>query len=106
MTQHGTATVTPNQHSVEHLDLLPAIHRELQRLKELLEGRGTAGADGSILLTPPQAAHRLGVSLRQVENFIAKGELASVKLGASRRIDSADLDRFIEDRKGRADASA
>lgn len=101
MTQHGTATVT---HGVEHLDLLPAIHRELQRLKELLEVGGTA-ADGPVLLTPPQAAHRLGVSLRQVENFVARGDLPSVKMGASRRIDSADLAAFVEARKGRADAN-
>lgn len=40
------------------------------------------------------AAH-LAVSDRTIRNWIRRGELPSYKLGASRRIDPADVDDFL-----------
>lgn len=40
------------------------------------------------------AAH-LAVSDRTIRNWIRRGELPSYKLGASRRIDPADVENFL-----------
>lgn len=44
----------------------------------------------------------LAVSDRTIRNWIRRGELASYKLGASRRIDPADVDAFLESRREEA----
>lgn len=44
-------------------------------------------------------AHYLAVSDRTIRNWIRRGELASYKLGTSRRIDPADVDAFLEARR-------
>jgi excisionase family DNA binding protein len=41
----------------------------------------------------------LAVSDRTIRNWIRRGELASYKLGASRRIDPGDVDAFLEARR-------
>lgn len=41
----------------------------------------------------------LSVSDRTIRNWIRRGELPSYKLGASRRIDPADVDAFLEVRR-------
>jgi excisionase family DNA binding protein len=52
----------------------------------------------NILLSPRDAAERLGVSVRYLHLLLARGELASIKLGRLRRIPAAALDRFVEER--------
>jgi excisionase family DNA binding protein len=44
-------------------------------------------------------ADYLAVSDRTIRNWIRRGDLASYKLGASRRIDPADVDAFLEERR-------
>jgi excisionase family DNA binding protein len=44
----------------------------------------------------------LAVSDRTIRNWIRRGELPSYKLGASRRIDPADVDAFLEARREEA----
>jgi len=44
----------------------------------------------------------LAVSDRTIRNWIRRGELPSYKLGASRRIDPADVDAFLEARRDEA----
>jgi excisionase family DNA binding protein len=46
----------------------------------------------------------LAVSDRTVRNWIRRGELPSYKLGASRRIDPADVATFLERRREEAAA--
>jgi excisionase family DNA binding protein len=41
----------------------------------------------------------LAVSDRTIRNWIRRGELPSYKLGASRRIDPADVDAFLAQRR-------
>ncbi|HWI94505.1 MAG TPA: helix-turn-helix domain-containing protein [Solirubrobacterales bacterium] len=41
----------------------------------------------------------LAVSDRTIRNWIRRGELPSYKLGASRRIDPADVDTFLAQRR-------
>jgi len=47
-------------------------------------------------------AEYLAVSDRTIRNWIRRGELPSYKLGASRRIDPADVDAFLEARRAEA----
>ena len=47
------------------------------------------------LLKVPDVVERLGVSRAKVYELMASGELRSVRVGGSRRIESDDLDRFI-----------
>jgi excisionase family DNA binding protein len=44
----------------------------------------------------------LSVSDRTIRNWIRRGELPSYKLGASRRIDPADVDAFLALRREEA----
>lgn len=48
------------------------------------------------LLSIKDAARCLGVGERQVWALLARGEMASVKIGRRRLIDARDLDAFIE----------
>lgn len=51
------------------------------------------------LLTPTDAARRVGISSRSLYRFILSGELRSVKIGRRRLVDPADLAAFIEAHK-------
>jgi excisionase family DNA binding protein len=59
-------------------------------------------------VTPPAfftertLAAYLAVSDRTIRNWIRRGELASYKLDASRRIDPADVDAFLAERREEA----
>lgn len=47
------------------------------------------------LLTMNDAAKRLGVSVRTVEREVSDGKLAIVRIRSRRKIDPAELDRYI-----------
>jgi excisionase family DNA binding protein len=49
-----------------------------------------------LLYTVRHAAELLDVSENSVWNLLTKGELASVKIGRSRRISAAELQRYLE----------
>jgi excisionase family DNA binding protein len=49
--------------------------------------------------TERSLAAYLAVSDRTIRNWIRRGELPSYKLGAARRIDPADVQRFLESRR-------
>ena len=49
-----------------------------------------------MLLTPPEAAERLRVSLRMVYALMADGSITSVRIRRAKRIDEHELQRFIE----------
>lgn len=49
-----------------------------------------------MLLTVEQAAERLGTSVRFIRRLRTEGRIPVVKIGKHIRIDSADLDAFIE----------
>lgn len=50
-----------------------------------------------------EAGRLLGVSAGTIDNLRARGELASVKIGARRLYAVDDLKRYIESRKGVAE---
>jgi len=52
------------------------------------------------LLTVQQVADRLAISEREVYRMISTGELASFKLGRKRRVELAELARFIAEQRG------
>jgi excisionase family DNA binding protein len=52
-------------------------------------------ADEPILLTVEQVAARLGIARTRVYHLIATGELPSIKLGASRRVEAVEVVRFV-----------
>jgi excisionase family DNA binding protein len=51
------------------------------------------------LFTERTLAAYLAVSDRTIRNWIRRGELPSYKLGASRRIDPADVNAFLSQRR-------
>lgn len=59
-------------------------------------------AQSEPFFTERTLATDLAVSDRTIRNWIRRGELPSYKLGASRRIDPADVDAFLEARREEA----
>lgn len=53
-----------------------------------------------LLIDRLEAARLLGVSPGTIDNLRNRGELPSLKLGARRLFDVADLHRFIDAKKG------
>ena len=53
-------------------------------------------AQDALLLTPPQAAKRLAVSVRTLYSLFAAGKVKPLKIGRSTRISSADLARYVD----------
>ena len=51
-----------------------------------------------VVLTVPEAALRLGVGRSYLYGLVMRGEIVSMKLGRSRRIPVAALERFVEER--------
>jgi excisionase family DNA binding protein len=49
-----------------------------------------------LLLTPEECALALGIGRTRIYDLIARGVLASVRIGKSRRIAIGDLERFID----------
>ena len=55
----------------------------------------------SLLVTKPEAAHALAVSIRQLDLYIRDGALAVQRLGRRCvRIERAELERFVRERTG------
>lgn len=65
-------------------------------------GMGENSAQNEAFFTERTLAAYLAVSDRTIRNWIRRGELPSYKLGASRRIDPADVDAFLEARREEA----
>lgn len=49
----------------------------------------------ALLLTIPEAATQLSLSTRTMWSLVSTGQIRTVLIGSSRRINSAELDRFI-----------
>lgn len=70
--------------AVNLTDDLAPVMAELRAIRAELEAlRADHQAE---VVTEREAARRLGLSLRTVQRRVATGELASVKVGASRRV--------------------
>ena len=67
-----------------------------------IRGMGENPAQAETFFTERTLAAYLAVSDRTIRNWIRRGELPSYKLGASRRIDPADVDRFLAERRDEA----
>ena len=65
-------------------------------------GMGENSAQVEPFFTERTLADYLAVSDRTIRNWIRRGELPSYKLGASRRIDPADVDAFLAERRDEA----
>ena len=50
----------------------------------------------TMLLTVEDAAHELRIARRRIDELIRDGELASVKIGKSRRIARDALEQYIQ----------
>lgn len=48
-----------------------------------------------LLLRPKEAADTIGISVSQLYNLMAGGTIFSVKIGNSRRIPVAELERYV-----------
>ncbi len=58
-----------------------------------------------LTLRPREVARSTGFSLRTVEGWIASGSLPAVKIGAAVAVPVADLLRFLENHRLRAESS-
>jgi excisionase family DNA binding protein len=54
---------------------------------------------GTSLLTPEQVAKRLNVKERKVMDMLRRKILPGIKIEKDWRVDSADLERYIEQQK-------
>jgi len=94
---------SPDLRSFAYLKLgLPALHPG--QITRFLDrgGMGTNGTPTPTFFTERSLAAYLAVSDRTIRNWIRRGELASYKLGASRRIDPADVGAFLAERRDEA----
>lgn len=67
-----------------------------------LDNRGMKRNTSPAFFTERSLAAYLAVSDRTIRNWIRRGELPSYKLGAARRIDPADVDAFLAQRREEA----
>lgn len=67
-----------------------------------IEGMGRNSTPSEGFFTERSLAAYLSVSDRTIRNWIRRGELPSYKLGAARRIDPTDVDRFLAERRDEA----
>src|SRR5215217_4677364 len=56
---------------------------------------GRTMTEGRLLYRPAEAAELLGVSRAQLYILLAREEIGSVKIGASRRVPAADLEAYV-----------
>lgn len=74
---------------------------EAPAIRPIQKGRGFGNSyvktksAAPTFFTERSLAHYLAVSDRTIRNWIRRGELPSYKLGASRRIDPADVEDFL-----------
>lgn len=54
------------------------------------------------LLTPEQTAKLLNITERKLGELLRSGELAGIKVGREWRIDYADLEKYIRERRSKA----
>jgi excisionase family DNA binding protein len=66
------------------------------------EGMKRNAGQAIAFFTERSLAAYLAVSDRTIRNWIRRGELPSYKLGAARRIDPADVDAFLAQRRDEA----
>lgn len=55
-----------------------------------------AGVTDRLLLTKPEAAERLGVSIRTVERLVAGGRLPQLHVGRAVRLRVSDLEAYVQ----------
>ena len=67
------------------------------RLDQMRSTDKSAAAEPSMLLTIPEAAARLRISRSSLYRLFDAGELRWVRVCASRRVSTAELNRFIAD---------
>lgn len=59
-----------------------------------------------LLVSPADAARKLGIGRTLLYELIASGRLPSIKLGRRRLIATASLDNFVEHLAGAAESSS
>jgi excisionase family DNA binding protein len=58
-----------------------------------------------LLLTPEEAADRLGIGRTQLFALLRRGEILSISLGKSRRVPVVELERFVQREAAEAGAA-
>jgi excisionase family DNA binding protein len=51
--------------------------------------------EGKLLFRPEEAAEALGVSRARLYELMTRGDIRSVKIGASRRVPAVDLQAYV-----------
>lgn len=73
---------------------------DIDRFADAVIARMRQDRDERPLLTPKQVGERLGISERTARDLIQTGGIPSVKIGGNRRVEAAEVDRFIAARRG------
>ena len=74
--------------------LLAGVLEEVRRVLD--EAQPQARSDGPLLVSVPRAAELLSVGRSEAYQLVLRGEIASVKIGRSRRVPMAALEAFVE----------
>jgi excisionase family DNA binding protein len=65
----------------------------------------TVAADERLLLTVPDAAHRLGISRSMMYELIAAGEVETLRIGRPRKVSVEALSAFVDRQRLRHEGS-
>jgi excisionase family DNA binding protein len=58
---------------------------------------GEDSADNRLLLRPSEVATALGLGLTKTNELLARGDIASIKIGSARRVPWKALEAFVRD---------
>lgn len=75
-------------------------------LRALIAARGDQGDTTLVGLTVAEAARRLGIGRTKLYEYVASGEIASVKIGSLRRIPAEAVNDFLVRRLSASDFGA
>lgn len=71
-------------------------------MTDRLEGaRRRLKSDGRPFFTPQSLAEKLALSERTIRTYLNRGDIPCYRIGPQRRIDPADVDRWLEQRRER-----
>lgn len=75
-------------------------------LRTLMAERRSAGDTTLVALTVAEAARRIGIGRTKLYEYVASGEIASVKIGSLRRIPAEAVNEFLASRLAATDFGA
>ncbi|MFI1946875.1 helix-turn-helix domain-containing protein [Streptomyces virginiae] len=94
------------QHSLPLAQIAQLLDVPEDSLRALIAARGDQGDTTLVGLTVAEAARRLGMGRTKLYEYVASGEIASVKIGSLRRIPAEAVNEFVARRLSASDFGA